>query len=146
MEENIILPQEETTAEVVDIQFRPGQKIYFFDPAGLKLKAGDNVTGTFEVTYLGDYTSTSTTNDLGWGANGLDIQTRQVGAVELRVTGGNSTYKLSTFEEEAVYQLTYYEDGNKIGGDALKRVDEPTVQISGGNAQYELEKKFKRII
>ena len=26
MEENIILPQEETTAEVVDIQFRPGQK------------------------------------------------------------------------------------------------------------------------
>ena len=106
----------------------------------LELKAGDNVTGTFEVTYLGDYTSTSTTNDLGWGANGLDIQTRQVGAVELRVTGGNSTYKLSTFEEEAVYQLTYYEDGNKITGDALKRADEPTVQISGGNAQYELEK------
>ena len=29
--------------EVVDIQFRPGQKIYFFDPAGLKLKAGDHV-------------------------------------------------------------------------------------------------------
>ena len=34
------LPQEH---EVVDIQFRPGQKIYFFDPAGLKLKAGDHV-------------------------------------------------------------------------------------------------------
>ena len=30
-------------AEVVDIQFRPGQKIYFFDPAGLKCKAGDHV-------------------------------------------------------------------------------------------------------
>ena len=34
------LPQEH---EVVDIQFRPGQKIYFFDPAGLKVKAGDHV-------------------------------------------------------------------------------------------------------
>ncbi len=32
-----------TTVEVVDIQFRPGQKIYYFDPAGLHLKAGDHV-------------------------------------------------------------------------------------------------------
>ncbi len=31
------------TVEVVDIQFRPGQKIYFFDPNGLELKAGDHV-------------------------------------------------------------------------------------------------------
>ncbi len=29
--------------EVVDIQFRPGQKIYFFDPAGLQLSSGDHV-------------------------------------------------------------------------------------------------------
>ena len=29
--------------EVVDIQFRPGQKVYFFDPAGLQLQAGDHV-------------------------------------------------------------------------------------------------------
>ena len=29
--------------EVVDIQFRPGQKIYFFDPAGLSLQPGDHV-------------------------------------------------------------------------------------------------------
>ena len=43
MEETISLPQEETTAEVVDIQFRPGQKIYFFDPAGIACKAGDHV-------------------------------------------------------------------------------------------------------
>ncbi len=32
-----------TMVEVVDIQFRPGQKIYFFDPNGLKLKQGDHV-------------------------------------------------------------------------------------------------------
>ena len=32
-----------TTVEVVDIQFRPGQKIYFFSPADLKLQAGDHV-------------------------------------------------------------------------------------------------------
>ena len=31
------------TVEVVDIQFRPGQKIYFFAPNGLKLKQGDHV-------------------------------------------------------------------------------------------------------
>ena len=31
------------TAEVVDIQFRPGQKVYFFDPAGLSLQAGAHV-------------------------------------------------------------------------------------------------------
>ena len=43
MEENNILPQEEATAEVVDIQFRPGQKVYFFDPAGIACKAGDHV-------------------------------------------------------------------------------------------------------
>ena len=42
MEEQIVndLPQE---LEVVDIQFRPGQKVYFFDPAGFKLAAGDHV-------------------------------------------------------------------------------------------------------
>ena len=39
-EQNTQLPQE---FEVVDIQFRQGQKVYFFDPAGLKLKDGDHV-------------------------------------------------------------------------------------------------------
>ena len=34
---------ENTTAEVVDIQFRPGQKIYFFDPAGLTVRQGEHV-------------------------------------------------------------------------------------------------------
>ena len=29
--------------QVVDIQFRPGQKVYFFDPAGKKFSAGDHV-------------------------------------------------------------------------------------------------------
>ena len=41
MEENKILP--ETTVQVVDIQFRPGQKIYYFDPNGITCKAGDHV-------------------------------------------------------------------------------------------------------
>ena len=31
------------TVEVVDIQFRPGQKIYYFSPNGLTFKAGDHV-------------------------------------------------------------------------------------------------------
>ncbi len=33
----------QATVSVVDIQFRPGQKVYYFDPAGLELKAGDHV-------------------------------------------------------------------------------------------------------
>ena len=32
-----------TAVEVVDIQFRPGQKVYYFAPGGLKLKTGDHV-------------------------------------------------------------------------------------------------------
>ena len=44
MEEIINTPAPEAeTVEVVDIQFRPGQKIYFFDPAGFICKAGDHV-------------------------------------------------------------------------------------------------------
>ena len=32
-----------TPVEIVDIQFRPGQKVYYFDPKGLTLHAGDHV-------------------------------------------------------------------------------------------------------
>ena len=42
MEEQIVTAPAET-AEVVDIQFRPGQKIYFFDPDGSVYQAGDHV-------------------------------------------------------------------------------------------------------
>jgi len=41
MEEILNLPQE--NVEVVDIQFRPGQKIYFFDPDGVTYNPGDHV-------------------------------------------------------------------------------------------------------
>ena len=49
MEEKIINQPEQqpvspdTPVEVVDIQFRPGQKIYFFDPDGVSFAAGDHV-------------------------------------------------------------------------------------------------------
>ena len=49
MEEEILTaPEAEVDAppapvEVVDIQFRQGQKVYYFDPAGLKVKTGDHV-------------------------------------------------------------------------------------------------------
>ena len=33
----------ETDVEVVDIQFRPGQKVYFFDPDGVAYETGDHV-------------------------------------------------------------------------------------------------------
>ena len=41
MEELTNLPQADV--EVVDIQFRPGQKIYFFDPDGVTYQPGDHV-------------------------------------------------------------------------------------------------------
>ncbi|MBR3949866.1 MAG: stage 0 sporulation family protein [Oscillospiraceae bacterium] len=41
MEELTTLPLEDV--EVVDIQFRPGQKIYFFDPDGKQYRPGDHV-------------------------------------------------------------------------------------------------------
>ena len=43
MEEIINASAPEDKVEVVDIQFRPGQKVYFFHPAGLTLKTGDHV-------------------------------------------------------------------------------------------------------
>ena len=36
-------PEAANAVEVVDIQFRPGQKVYYFDPAGIQLKLGDHV-------------------------------------------------------------------------------------------------------
>ena len=42
MEEEI-LKKPEGPVEVVDIQFRPGQKVYFFDPNGVQYNAGDHV-------------------------------------------------------------------------------------------------------
>ena len=41
MEDEIFTAPE--TAEVVDIQFRAGQKVYYFDPAGHSCKTGDHV-------------------------------------------------------------------------------------------------------
>ena len=44
MEEEILnTPQLPEEAEVVDIQFRQGQKVYYFDPAGMNIKTGDHV-------------------------------------------------------------------------------------------------------
>ena len=37
------MQEQNKTVQVVDIQFRPGQKIYYFDPAGIPCKAGDHV-------------------------------------------------------------------------------------------------------
>ncbi len=41
MEELINAPEKEV--EVVDVQFREGQKVYYFDPDGMTIQAGDHV-------------------------------------------------------------------------------------------------------
>ena len=43
MKEQLASVPENTYVEVVDIQFRPGQKIYFFDPDGVRFETGDHV-------------------------------------------------------------------------------------------------------
>ena len=43
MEDIKTVPQPDSTVEVVDIQFRVGQKVYYFDPAGFVCKIGDHV-------------------------------------------------------------------------------------------------------
>ena len=43
MEEIIVQPELPAEVQVVDIQFRPGQKIYYFDPAGIDCKPNDHV-------------------------------------------------------------------------------------------------------
>ena len=43
MEEINNLPAQDAAVEVVDIQFRPGQKIYYFDPNGLTVSTGDHI-------------------------------------------------------------------------------------------------------
>ncbi len=43
MDQKEITQAQDTTVQVVDIQFRPGQKIYYFDPNGITCKTGDHV-------------------------------------------------------------------------------------------------------
>ena len=44
LEEELIAPADpDAPVEVVDIQFRPGQKVYFFDPAGIQCRTGDHL-------------------------------------------------------------------------------------------------------
>ena len=42
-DQNVAMPQAPEQVQVVDIQFRPGQKVYYFDPAGHCVHAGDHV-------------------------------------------------------------------------------------------------------
>ena len=43
VEEEVLQPEAPKQVEVVDVQFRPGQKVYFFDPAGFQVCAGDHL-------------------------------------------------------------------------------------------------------
>ena len=41
--EDVLVTAPEAAVEIVDIQFRPGQKTYFFDPDGSSFAPGDHV-------------------------------------------------------------------------------------------------------
>lgn len=107
----------------------------------LQVEAGQTVDVTITATYLSGYTITKSTKDQslsGIFSRPLEIQSRPVGELELRVSGGQDVYKLSALGEEAVYTAEVWYDGEKLTGSALKQVT-PEVSVQGGELGWELD-------
>lgn len=105
----------------------------------IELHAGDTITGNFTVRYLEDYTIRKTSESLGWPQTGLVVAARPAGEVKLEVTGGADRYDLSKLEEQAVYEVQVYYEGNLVSGSELDHTD-LSVNLTGGNAKHEIKK------
>lgn len=104
---------------------------------GLELKEGDVLDGQFSVTYLSGYTITKSASDFGWPFGGLTIAARPAGLLELKAAGGQSVYQLSGLEQSPCsVQLVY--EGTALTAEQLSDA-ELSVEITGGNAGYDLE-------
>ena len=120
---------------------------------GVEKTVTDNKSGSFPLTlepetklqanitvrFLDDFTDSYDNTDLGWPPDGLQIGYLEVGNVELQVSGGQSSYNLSTMEQNAVYDLTISHDGELLSGEQLDRTA-ISVDLQGGNAQTFLER------
>ena len=102
----------------------------------ITLNPTDKVEGDFRVTYLKDYTIRKTGVDLGWLNGQLKVPDLPVGTTTLEVTGGADSYLLSKLEQEALYQVKVFCDGQPVTGSDLSRV-ELTTEIQNGNARVE---------
>lgn len=104
----------------------------------LELAEGNVLDGTFHVTYLSGYTITKSAHDFGWPLGGFTIKSRPAGLLEVKVSGGQSTYNLSELEETPyTVQLIY--EGVPLTAGQLDAA-EVRVAVEGGNAGYALER------
>ena len=103
------------------------------------MAAGDTLDGNITVTYLSGYTIHKDSADLGWPFGGITFAARPAGAVVLEVTGGQDSYDLSKLEQQAVYQVKLWYDGQAVTGGDLDRT-ELKGNLLGGNAKWETKR------
>lgn len=101
----------------------------------LTLEPETSLKANFNVRFLEDYSIKKDNAALGWPLSGLQVGYLEVGNVELNVTGGQTSYDLSTMEQYAVYDLTVSHDGELLTGEDLLKTA-ISVDLQGGNAKY----------
>ena len=104
----------------------------------LTLNEGSILDGEFTVQYLNDYTIRKNGDSLGWPPGGWEVTPAILGDITLQVTGGASTYNLSTLEQDAVYSVSILYKGAPLTGEELKNTM-LDVDLAGGNATTKLE-------
>lgn len=105
----------------------------------LELREGDVLDGEFNVTYLSGYTITKSASEFGWPLGGLRITPRPAGLLEVRITGGQETYRLSQLEETP-YRVELVYEGSPLSAGQLDAA-EVSVNIEGGNVGYALSRE-----
>lgn len=112
----------------------------------LTMSANDTLDVNGKVTYLKTkarplgYTEYYTSADLGWPSGGLTFAPPPAGYLEVKISGGESSYNLTSFEANApVYRVEFIYEGSVLSGSDLDRVDASAV-ISSGSIDCKLEK------
>lgn len=112
----------------------------------LAMGANDTLDVNGSVTYLKTkarplgYTEYYTSADLGWPSGGLTFAPPPAGYLEIKITGGESSYNLTSFDANApVYRVEFIYEGAALSGSDLDRVD-ASASVSGGSVGCKLEK------
>lgn len=98
----------------------------------LELNEGDVLDSKFTVTYLSGYTITKKASDFNWPFGGFKINPRPAGLLEMKVTGGQTEYKLSELEKFP-YAVQLFYEGAPLTKEQLGAA-ELSVVVEGGNA------------
>ena len=112
----------------------------------LTMSANDTLDVNGSVTYLKTkarplgYTEYYTSADLGWPSGGLTFAPPPAGYLEVKITGGESSYNLTSFDANApVYRVEFIYEGAALSGSELDRV-EASASVSSGSVGCKLEK------